>query len=145
MMAWVVDTCLLIDIAEADAEFGQASAAFLEAKASDGLVLCPVTYVELAPVFEGDPSLLNEFLDGAGIGRIEQWTQLDTHHAHQGWWRYVRAKRASRIGKRLVADILIGAFAMRFQGLLTRNISDFRVHFPALSIKQPVPTKREHR
>lgn len=34
-MAWVVDTCLLVDVAEADPAFGVASAALLDAKRDD--------------------------------------------------------------------------------------------------------------
>ena len=60
-MAWVVDTCLLIDVAEADPAFGIASAQLLDAKRADGLTICPVTYVELAPVFNGDQTAQNEF------------------------------------------------------------------------------------
>ena len=48
-MAWVVDTCLLIDIAEADPTFGVASAKLLDLKRPEALTICPVTYVELAP------------------------------------------------------------------------------------------------
>ena len=33
--------------------------------------------------------------------------------------------------------LLIGAFATRFQGLLTRNTADFRPVFPALTIVEP--------
>ena len=36
-MAWVVDTCLLIEVAEADPTFGQASAKLLDLKRADGL------------------------------------------------------------------------------------------------------------
>jgi hypothetical protein len=53
-MPWVVDTCLLIDVAEADPAFGVASARLLDVKRVDGLAICPVTNVELAPVFNGD-------------------------------------------------------------------------------------------
>jgi len=35
-MAWVVDTCLLIDVAEADPTFGVASAKLLDLKRADG-------------------------------------------------------------------------------------------------------------
>ena len=44
-MAWVVDTCLLIDVAEADPIFGVASANLLDLKRAEGLTICPVTYV----------------------------------------------------------------------------------------------------
>ena len=53
-MPWVIDTCLLIDIADADPSFAAASAILLDAKRPEGLVISPITYVELAPVFEGD-------------------------------------------------------------------------------------------
>jgi hypothetical protein len=36
-----------------------------------------------------------------------------------------------------VVDVLIGAFALRFQGLLTRNVTDFRPVFQALTIVEP--------
>lgn len=48
-MAWVVDTCVPIDIADADPHFGVASAQFLDSKRPSGLLICPVTFVELAP------------------------------------------------------------------------------------------------
>ena len=66
-MAWVVDTCVLIDIAEADPTFGVPSAMLLDTKRPDGLTLCPVTYVELAPVFNGDLIAQNEFLFHLGV------------------------------------------------------------------------------
>jgi predicted nucleic acid-binding protein len=33
--------------------------------------------------------------------------------------------------------LLIGAFACRYQGLITRNPSDFRRWFPKLKLRQP--------
>ena len=53
-MPWVVDTCLVIDVLDDDPDYGRASALLLDSKVSDGLVLCPISYVELAPAFLGD-------------------------------------------------------------------------------------------
>ena len=39
-MAWVVDTCLLIDVLEDDPAFGVSSADLLEERAEDGLLRC---------------------------------------------------------------------------------------------------------
>ncbi len=39
--------------------------------------------------------------------------------------------------KRPLADILIGAFASRFDGILTRNEADFKTVFPSLAITAP--------
>ena len=136
-MAWVVDTCLLIDVAEADPSFGVASAALIDSKRADGLTICPVTYAELAPVFNGDQSAQNEFLFNLGVTWPEAWTLADTNASHEGWHRYVVAKRAGKLPKRPLADVLIGAFASRFDGILTRNEGDFRPVFPTLSIVVP--------
>jgi hypothetical protein len=40
-MSWVVDTCLLIDVAEADQSFGAASAALIDSKRASGLTVFP--------------------------------------------------------------------------------------------------------
>ena len=49
----------------------------------------------------------------------------DTQAAHFLWAAQVAAKRAGNARKRVVADVLIEAFAQRFQGLVTRNPKDF--------------------
>lgn len=126
-MAWVVDTCLLIDIAEADRTFGESSALLLDSKAGDGLVIGPITYIELSPVFEGDVNQQNEFLSGIGVQWQQGWTWEDAKSSHAAWWAYVKRRRLGNSPKRPIADILIGAFALRFQGLLTRNARDFSV------------------
>ena len=136
-MAWVVDTCLLIDVAEADPLFGVASAKLLDGKRADGLTICPATYVELAPVFNGDQAAQNEFLFNLGVTWPDNWTLADTEEAHRAWQRHVAARRSTKILKRPLADILIGAFAVRFDGILTRNESDFRSAFPDLTIVVP--------
>jgi predicted nucleic acid-binding protein len=133
-MSWVVDTCLVIDIAENDPRFGKKSAKFLDSKLPEGLVLCPISYVELSPVFQGDPQLQDEFLQHVGIQWQEAWSWPDTKTSHKAWLRYVQGKRSKSFSKRPIADIMIGAFALRFQGLLTRNVTDFKDIFPSLSI-----------
>jgi predicted nucleic acid-binding protein len=65
------------------------------------------------------------------------WTLADTLAAHEAWCRHVAAKRAAKIPKRPIADLLIGAFASRFDGILTRNDGDFRATFPNLKIVTP--------
>jgi hypothetical protein len=129
-MPWVVDTCLLLDVAVDDPKFFSASARLLDEKQTDGLVVCPVSVVEMSPVFAGQMAAVAEFLERLNIPWPEPWTQADTQTAFTAWNDYVVAKRP-------VADVLIGAFATRFQGLLTRNPSDFRQLFPASPIVEP--------
>jgi predicted nucleic acid-binding protein len=136
-MAWVVDTCLLIDLAIDDPKFFPASARLLDGKQADGLAVCPVSVVELAPVFAGQLAAVEEFLEKLNMPWPEAWTSADTQAAFIAWNRYVAGKRQGSVAKRPIADVLIGAFAMRFQGLLTRNSSDFRQLFPSLPILEP--------
>ena len=66
-MPWVVDTCVLIDVLEDDPEFGASSAGLLDRLLAKGLEISPVTYAKLAPAFNGDRALQNDFLAGASI------------------------------------------------------------------------------
>jgi len=136
-MPWVIDTCLLIDIADADPQFASASAALIDAKRAEGLIISPITYAELAPVFDGDAERQELFLYHLQVSWSELWTHKETLSAHAAWQRYVLFRRLHRIEKRPLADILIGAFSERFDGLLTRNDSDFRHIFPDMTILIP--------
>jgi hypothetical protein len=136
-VTWVVDTSVLIDVLEDDPEFGEASARTLDALAEDGLAICPVTYAELAPAFEGSRDLQEEFLAGIGVSFAEDWTRQDTVAAFEAWHAHIRRRRGGQGPRRPIADILIGAFAQRYQGLVTRNEDHFRPAFPELEIRDP--------
>ncbi|HUF79363.1 MAG TPA: PIN domain-containing protein [Thermoanaerobaculia bacterium] len=136
-MTWVVDASVLIDVLEDDPELGESSARTLENLAVDGLTICPVTYVELAPAFEGSRDLQEEFLAGVGVRLTEGWTRDDTVAAFAAWYAHVQRRRRDPGPRRPVADILIGAFAQRFKGLVTRNEDHFRPAFPLLKIRTP--------
>lgn len=137
-MAWVVDTCVLLDVLEDDPEFGRSSAFTLDALVEEGLVVCPVTYAELAPAFQGDRSLQDEFLGGIGLDYRQDWLWEDTLRAHEAWSTFIQRKRSGLLPKRPLADILIGAFAVRHQGLITRNPDDFQTVFPGLVLRSPL-------
>lgn len=134
-MAWVVDTCLILDVLDDDPRFGESSAKLLDRYAKKGLVICPVSYIELAPAFAADMARQDYFLRQLSIIYDESWTWTDSVNAHAAWSRYVDAKRQGALAKRPLADIQIGAFAERFDGLLSRNRSDFKPVFPKLIIR----------
>ena len=136
-MAWVVDTCLLLDIGLDDPAFARKSGDLLDRLLADGLLICPVTFVELAPAFSGQIKPLEEFLFHLGIGSREAWGWEDTKLASDAWSKHIRKRRTKQAAKRPVADVLVGAFSCRFQGLLTRNGNDFRKLFPDLPILEP--------
>ena len=138
-MAWVVDTNLVIDAAIKDSACGPRSLACLRTHRPDGLVLSPITYAELAPVFGGIQTAQETFLGSLGITWHSLQTWNDVHEAWAACHRCVAAKRAGRgrMPPRRIADMFIGAFALRHQGLPTRNGADFGPHFPTLKIVSP--------
>jgi len=138
-MAWVVDTCILLDIGLDDPAFGKASEVSLQDKVEEGLVICPVTFVELAPAFAGDLGALRRFLSALAVDHAELWQEQDTEKAARAWSRHISRRRehSPHSAKRPVADVLIGGFAMRFDGLITRNTTDFRKLFPGLRLIRP--------
>ena len=136
-VTWIVDTCVVLDVLDGDPEFGLVSARCLDSLAGEGLALCPVSYVELAPAFLGNAGRQNEFLSGVGIDYALSWDWKDTQQAHKAWERYIVKRRENRISRRPVADILIGAFAAGRRGLVTRNPDDFKMVFHDLAIVTP--------
>jgi predicted nucleic acid-binding protein len=136
-MAWVVDSCILLDIALKDPLHGLPSATFLEGKRGDGLTVCPVSMIEIAPFFDGEVLNVREFLKVFGADSAAPWMEADTEAAACGWTRYVQLKRSAAASKRPIADILIGAFACRHQGLITRNPDHFRPYFHSLPLAEP--------
>ena len=139
----VVDTCVLIDIAEDDPAFGEASAECLAVRLDEGLTVSPVTYIELAPVFDGSRRLLDEFLTGLGVDGSAILDLTDRHAAFSAWARHITERRARRAGRRPVADVLIGALGLRHDGLITRNGDDFRALYPKLRIVDPMDPRRK--
>jgi predicted nucleic acid-binding protein len=138
-MAWVVDTCLLLDIGLDDPGFGAKSERLLQRVSADGLTICPVTFVELAPAFGGELGALRHFLSALDVACDEAWAEKDTERSARAWAQHILGRRSAsaRGPKRPVADVLIGAFASRFDGLLTRNTADFAKLYPKLRILSP--------
>jgi len=136
-MPWVVDSCVILDIALDDPTFGATSTECVEAHMEEGLVACPITVIEVMPEFRGDLASVHRFLHHCGIASHEPWYEEDAEQAAQGWAAYVRLRRLGRSGKRPLADLLIGGFACRFRGIITRNGGHFRPYFPRLPIVEP--------
>lgn len=136
-MAWVVDSCVLLDIALGESVWTVSSAHLIDRFAADGLVVCPVSVVEIAPHFDGAVGKERTFLNQLDIRHDWDWLPEDTERAAVAWTRHVYLKRAGKTAKRPVADVLIGAFSVRVGGLLTRNSDPFRTVFPDLRIMEP--------
>jgi predicted nucleic acid-binding protein len=137
-MTWVVDTCVLIDLLKADPVFSKASSMALQAKMDDILIIAPITYVELAPAFQGNLEAQDEFLNALWIQYDFGGNRNAVIAAHRAWYEHVLRKRTGAVVKRPIADVLIGAYALSKGGLITRNESDFRSLYPTLEIFSPI-------
>ena len=133
----VVDTCVILDVLEQDPTFGLESAEVLEKYAEGGLIISPLTYVELSPAFLGDETRERDFLFEIGIDLPPGFSEDDLSLAHATWNDHIQRKRSGKAARRPVADVMIGALAQANDGLITRNASDFRSLFPALTIVSP--------
>lgn len=133
-MAWVVDTCVLLDIRLGDPNFVQTSVECLSRYSEEGLVLAPISYIELAPQFRGDRKTQDAFLNEYDVEAFAAWNDADTFSAHTLWATFTERRKVQSLSRRPVADVLIAAFAARFQGLITRNMEDFRKVAPNLPL-----------
>ena len=138
MSMWVVDTCVIIDVLSGDNAFSTKSADAIDAKRAEGLVVAPITYVELAPSFLGDVAKQDMVLSDLGIELDFAGSRGTVLAAHKAWYEHVLRKRLGEASKRPIADILIGAYAMQKGGLITRNEADFKAIYPNLTIFNPV-------
>lgn len=136
-MSWLVDSCVLIDIIDGDSFFSQASASILDEYADSGLEISPVTAIELAPAFLGEADREDIFLRDHGVSISDRWDDTARRAAQAAWSRHIAAKLRGLAPKRPIADVLIGALALRHDGLITRNPADFKALFPSLRIETP--------
>ena len=133
-MDWVVDTCVLLDILDEIPPFAEAAAEALDEKAEEGeLTVAPITYVELAPAFNGDRAMQDLFLRNVGVSIDFGGNAAAVFAAH-----HILRKRSGAGKKRPIADVMIGVYAMRKGGLITRNKADFKTLYPDLRIFNPV-------
>ena len=139
-MTWVVDTCVLLDLACNDKAFAGCASRAIQSKMDDVLTIAPLTYVELAPQFLGNAARQDEFLRSLWIECDYEGSRDAVLTAHKAWHEHISRKRAGQVAKRPIADIMIGAYAVQKGGLITRNEDDFRSLFPNLAIFNPVAT-----
>ena len=99
-MSMVVDTCVILDILQGDPIFGEASARTIDQYAEGGLIISPLTYVELSPAFLGDEARERDFLFEIGIDLPPILGEDDLSLAHTAWNKHIQLKRSGKVTKR---------------------------------------------
>jgi len=114
-----VDTNVILDVLLADPIYGPSSKKTLEAALARGrLIICPLVYAELAPLFD-TPEDLDRTLATMGI-KLKPFTREVLHTAGIWWKEFL--KRGGKRKNRILADFLIAAFAgQTSQALITRD------------------------
>lgn len=134
-MITAVDTNVLIDILARDPEFAFASRERVRSASQDGaLVICEIVYAELSGRFS-EQTVLDAFLRETGIS-------LKASESKTLWkagvlWRDYRVGHAhsSLMGRRILADFLIGAHAsLQADQFLTRDQGFYRAAFKGLRL-----------
>ncbi len=134
-MITAVDANILIDLGTEDAERARLAAQTLEACASAGrLVICDVVLAEFARGFPADLDPARWVRDlGIDYDPIQEETAV-----HAGRMQARHESRTKRTMRRPIADLLVGAHALRqADRLLTRDRGFYRDYYKGLKLVEP--------
>ena len=133
----LVDTSVLIDLVQDDAEWANWSEAKLfEAQQAGALTINVIGYAELVPAFDSMADL-DGFLKRAKIA-VKDLSRPAAYLAGEAFLRY-RKRKGVKTG--VLADFFIGAQAQT-EGwtILTRDAARYKTYFPAVPLIHPAST-----
>lgn len=137
-MLTAVDTCVLLDVFGADANYGQASSAILNRALQEGsVVACEVVWAETRALFPSE-ALFIQAMQALGVGFMPL-SQEAAVRTGAIWQRY---REAGGKRNRVVADFMIASHAsVQCDRLLTRDRGFYRDYFKGLKLLEPETSK----
>lgn len=133
-MKYIVDPQLIRDALEGESEPAKAATALFEAHRADELVLAPTSYLALGPSFMGIQSMQDRFLDTLGVKVAKDAPAKVMDAAYSAWSNYQKDHPAATGGMSVFDQLYIGAYALLFDGILTRNGALYRTYFESLNV-----------
>ena len=133
-MKYLVDLQLILDVLEGETDGAKGAMALLEKHRADELVLAPTSYVALGPFFMGIQSMQDRFLGNLGVKVAETAPATVLDAAYSAWSRYQKENPADRGGRGAFDRLYVGAYALLFDGILTRNGGFYRAYFETLNV-----------
>jgi predicted nucleic acid-binding protein len=129
-----VDTNVLVDVFDANVEFGLGSARMLRRCLAEGaLIVCDTVWAEIAARFgEGDDA-------GKALTTLRvEFSPIDMSSATAAGKQWRAYRQAGGTRERLAPDFLIGAHALtQADRLLTRDRGFYRRYFSDLQVLDP--------
>ena len=135
MSKYIVDPQLVTDILDAKSEAATRANALIEAHRGDELILAPTSYVALSSAFMGIRSMQDRFLENLGIKVARTASEKVMDAAYSAWSRYQKDNPGE--GPGIFESLYIGAYALLYDGLLTRQGHLYRKYFETLAVIEP--------
>ena len=136
MSRYIVDPQLVTDILDAKSEAAARANALIEAHRGDDLILAPTSYVALSSAFMGIRSMQDRFLENLGIKVAKMASGKVMDAAYSAWSRYQKDNPGAE-GPGIFESLYIGAYALLYDGLLTRQGHLYRKYFETLAVIEP--------
>ena len=136
-MKYLVDPQLVIDVLEGKGEWSRPVSELFERHRGDELILAQVSYLALCQAFVGIRSLQDEFLNRLGIMVAKTAPAVVLNAAYAAWSRYQKENLSARGGMSVFDQLYIGACALLYDGILTRNGALYRAYYDSLNVIEP--------
>ena len=136
-MKFLVDPQLITDALKGESEEGRRALDLFTAHKADELILAPTSYIALSPAFMGIRSMQDRFLENIGVRVTRNAPAKVMDAAYSAWSRYQQENPRVAGGNSVFDQLYIGAYALLYDGILTRQGDLYHRYFESLNVIEP--------
>lgn len=100
----------------------------------DKLVLAPTSYLSLSASFMGIRSMQDRFLENLGVKLAADAPEKVMSAAYSAWSQYQKDNPQDQAGMGVFDSLYIGAYALLFDGILSRQGDLYHRYFDSLNV-----------